>query len=220
MSYTLDGEKSLNVVNSGHVLQLATGTHTLSLTLVVDGKEVGTPVVRTYIIKEKESEKPADIPEFCVVNDGEVCAFFEAPATWSGTICCWAWTDTPSDNFTYSQRKNWPGVDCTLLGTANNGNKVWKWTWDGTKQNNSSAKQPAKIIFSNSGTPQTADLPFENGGYYTKDGLKGNVITAIQDVHRSTFDVQHSTYDLQGRRLNQTPKKGLYIRDGKKVVLK
>ena len=220
VSYTLDGEKSLNIVNSGHVLQLATGTHTLSLTLVVDGKEVGTPVVRTYNIKEKESEKPADIPEFCVVNDGEVCAFFEAPATWSATICCWAWTDTPSDNFTYSQRKNWPGVDCTLLGTANNGNKVWKWTWDGTKQNNSSAKQPAKIIFSNSGTPQTADLPFENGGYYTKDGLKGNVITAIQDVHRSTFDVQHSTYDLQGRRLNQTPKKGLYIRDGKKVVLK
>ncbi len=220
VSYTLDGEESLNIVNSGHVLQLATGTHTLSLTLVVDGKEVGTPVVRTYNIKEKESEKPADIPEFCVVNDDEVCAFFEAPATWSATICCWAWTDTPSDNFTYSQRKNWPGVDCTLLGTANNGNKVWKWTWDGTKQNNSSAKQPAKIIFSNSGSPQTADLPFENGGYYTKDGLKANVITAIQDVHRSSFNENQSTYDLQGRRLNQTPKKGLYIRNGKKVVLR
>ena len=219
VSYTLDGEKSLNVVNSGTTLQLTTGTHTLSLTLVVDGKEVGTPVVRTYIIKEKESEKPADIPEFCVVNDGEVCAFYEAPSTWTSTICCWAWTDTPSDNFTYSQRKNWPGVDCTLLGTANNGNKVWKWTWDGTKQNNSSAKQPAKIIFSNSGSPQTADLTFENGGYYTKDGLKGNVVTAIQDVQRSTYNNQQ-TYDLQGRRLNQTPKKGMYIRNGKKVILR
>ena len=97
---------------------------------------------------------------------------------------------------------------------------MWKWTWDGTKQNNSSAKQPAKIIFSNGGSPQTADLPFENGGYYTKDGLKANVITAIQDVHRSSFNENQSTYDLQGRRLNQTPKKGLYIRNGKKVVLR
>ena len=58
------------------------------------------------------------------------------------------------------------------------------------------------------------------GGYYTKDGLKANVITAIQDVHRSSFNENQSTYDLQGRRLNQTPKKGLYIRNGKKVVLR
>ena len=64
---------------------------------------------------------------------------------------------------------------CTLLGTASNGNKVWNWVWDGSKQNNSSAIQPAFIIFSNNGSPQTADLNYENGGYYTKDGLKGVV---------------------------------------------
>ena len=31
------------------------------------------------------------------------------------------------------------------------------------------------IIFSNNGSPQTDDLVFENGGYYTKDGLKAIV---------------------------------------------
>ena len=223
VSYTLDGEKSLNVVNSGHMLELPVGTHTLQLALVVDGKEVGTPLTRTYIIKEKESEKPADIPEFCVVNDGEVCAFYEAPATWTSTIYCWAWTNTPSDNFTYANR-NWPGVSCQLLGTAQNGNKVWKWTWDGTKQNNSSATQPAFIIFSNNGSPQTADLAFENGGYYTKDGLKGNVVTGINemynDVQCTMYDVQRPVYDLQGRRVMQPTRKGLYIVNGKKVVLR
>jgi hypothetical protein len=31
------------------------------------------------------------------------------------------------------------------------------------------------IIFSNNGSPQTNNLEFKNGGYYTKDGLKGVV---------------------------------------------
>jgi hypothetical protein len=56
------------------------------------------------------------------------------------------------------------------LGQADNGNKVWKWTYTGTL-----STLPAKIIFNNSGSPQTADLQFQNGGYYNKDGLKGVV---------------------------------------------
>lgn len=148
-----------------------------------------------------------------------MCAFFEAPVTWTSTICCWAWSDTPSDNFTWSQRKNWPGVDCTQLGTAPNGKKVWKWTWDGVKQNNSAAMQPAKIIFSNNGSPQTADLPFSNGGYYTKDGLFKVVATGIDnapEVAPATTPV----YDLSGRKMGngQLPK-GIYIQNGKKFVI-
>lgn len=170
ITYTLDGEKSYNAVSSGFILQLPVGTHTLKVSLVINGKESGS-IERTYTIKEKEAEKPVDIPSFCTVAAGETCAFFEAPATWTQTIMCWAWSDSPAENFT-SATGTWPGIDCTLLGTAANGNKVWKWKWDGTKQNNTSAKQPAMIIFSNSGSPQTADLEFKNGGYYTKDGLK------------------------------------------------
>ncbi len=209
VTYILNGEKTFNVVNSGFTVKLPVGTNTLSVALVVGGKEVGTPIERTYVVKEKESEKPADIPTFCQVNDGEMCAFFEAPSTWTNTVKCWAWNN--QENFTGG---SWPGQDCQFLGTANNGNKVWKWTYQGT-----STTKPTGIIFNNNGSPQTDDLAFENGGYYTRDGLKGNVITAdISDVQRSMFNVQRSTYDLQGRKAIPL-KKGLYIRQGKKVLV-
>ena len=174
LSYTLDGEKSLNAVTSGYVIPLPYGKHTLKVSLVVDGKEVGTTAERTYVVKEKEGEKPVEIPSFCTVGEGEICAFFEAPATWAETIMCWAWTNSPSDNFTFANG-NWPGVACNSLGTASSGNQVWKWTWDGTKQNNSAATQPQYIIFNNNGVSQTADMEFVNGGYYTKNGLQGIV---------------------------------------------
>ena len=209
VTYILNGEKTYNAVNSGFTVKLPVGTNTLSVALVVGGKEVGTPIERTYVVKEKESEKPADIPTFCQVNDGEMCAFFEAPSTWTNIVKCWAWNN--QENFTGG---SWPGQDCQFLGTANNGNKVWKWTYQGT-----STMKPTGIIFNNNGSPQTDDLAFENGGYYTRDGLKGNVITAgISDVQRSTFNVQRSTYDLQGRKTIPL-KKGLYIRQGKKLLV-
>ena len=114
-----------------------------------------------------QEEQPAvEIPSFCTVGSGETCAFFEAPATWTATVKCWAWIDDGA-NFTGG---SWPGADCTLLGQAANGNKVWKWTYTGTL-----TSRPAKIIFSNNGSPQTDDLTFQNGGYYTKAGLQGIV---------------------------------------------
>ena len=209
--YTLDGSNptaaSANVAD-GSTVSIPVGTTTLKVAMLI-GSEVKGIVSRDYVVKEKESEKPVDIPTFCQVNDGEMCAFFEAPSTWTSTIKCWAWNNQA--NFTGG---SWPGQECQLLGTASNGNKVWKWTYSGTL-----TTQPTGIIFNNNGSPQTDDLAFENGGYYTRDGLKGNVITAgISDVQRSTFNVQRSTYDLQGRKTIPL-KKGLYIRQGKKVLV-
>ena len=43
--------------------------------------------------------------------------------------------------------------------------------------------------------------------------------TGIEDVQRSTFNIQHSIYNLQGIRLNSL-QKGLNIVNGKKVVIK
>ena len=44
--------------------------------------------------------------------------------------------------------------------------------------------------------------------------------SGIEDVQRSTFNVQRSTlYDLKGNKVNH-PTKGLYIQNGKKVVIK
>ena len=105
-----------------------------------------------------------DGAEWAWVPQGETCAFYEAQPSWNETVMCWAW-DT--QNYTGG---NWPGQACQKLGTASNGNTVWKWTYTGTLKT-----QPTQIIFSNNGAPQTPDLPFQNGGYYNFYGLKGVV---------------------------------------------
>ena len=193
----------------------------LKVGLLVNGAVSGI-ITRSFAYQETAPTPEVVIPDFCTVADGEVCTFFEAPSFWENTICCWAWCDSPSENFTYSQRKDWPGVDCELLGTAPNGNKVWKWTWDGTKQNNTSATQPAKIIFNNMGQPQTENLDFTQAGYYNEDGLQGVVTaTAILAPRSQESGVRSQEwYDLQGRRMNYPTRKGVYIHNGKKTVIK
>ena len=191
----------------------------LSVQLVVDDVVV-SQIIRDYYYREPEKEPEVKIPDFCTIGEGEVCAFFEAPASWSNTIHCWAWTDSPSDNFTGG---TWPGVACQEIGTAENGNTVWKWTWDGKKQNNSSATKPAMIIFNNNTSPQTADLVFEQGGYYVKDGLFG-IVTAtgiLSPLTSHLSPLNDAWYDLQGRRLSGKPTtKGVYIHNGKKMIVR
>jgi hypothetical protein len=95
---------------------------------------------------------------------------------------------------------------------------VWKWTWDGTKQNNSSAKQPAKIIFSNNGSPQTDDLVFTNGGYYTKDGCQ-SVVSGINEIvmDNSLAPTSNRYYNLNGQQVVPN-RPGIYIHNGKKYI--
>ena len=162
----------------------------------------------------KEDEKPQDgvyagIPSFCTVNDGEICAFFEAPTTWGSQIFTWAWMNG-GDGKDYVGTA-WPGVAASYLGTADNGNKVFKWV-------SAKTTAPDKIIFSGGGN-QTADLPFVNGGYYNKDGKK-DVVTGIETITIDKLPTANAQwYDLRGRRLNGHPAtKGIYIVNGKKVV--
>ena len=163
----------------------------------------------------KEDEKPQDgvyngVPSFCTVNEGEICAFFEAPMTWGSQIFTWAWM-TGGDGKDYVGT-NWPGVAATLIGTADNGNKVFKWV-------STKTTAPNYIIFSGGGN-KTADMPFTNAGYYTKDGRQDVVTTGIQEVRWQMSDGGSDVwYDLSGRRFNGQPtKKGLYIVNGRKVI--
>ena len=161
----------------------------------------------------QEDEQPQDgefngVPSFCTVGDGEICAFFEAPITWGSQIYTWAWMKG-GDGKDYLGT-GWPGVAATLLGTADNGNKVFKWT-------SANTTAPDNIIFSGGGS-QTADMVFENGGYYNKDGLKTNVITGIRTISPNHGDATN-IYSLDGRLVRQ-PKPGIYIRNNKKVVIR
>ena len=189
-------------------------------------KDVDQTAMKAIKDKDATEEKIVEIPSFCTVNAGEICAFFEAPKSWTNTVYTWAWTDDPSDNFTGG---SWPGVACQKLDTAPNGNTVWKWTWNGKKQKGSSAKQPDFIIFSNNGKPQTVNLYFGNGGYYNEDGYQGTVITTgIRDVKRDQ-ETDMKVYTLDGRLLRTAKNgsdalnglnKGVYIVNGKKVIVR
>jgi alpha-amylase len=167
----------------------------------------------------KQDEQPQDgvyngVPSFCTINEGEICAFFEAPTTWGSQIFTWAWMNG-GDGKDYVGT-NWPGVAATLIGTADNGNKVFKWV-------SAKTTAPDNIIFSGGGN-KTADLSFTNTGYYTKDGCQDVVTTDIQEVRWQMSDGRSEMYDLQGRRISRQsssvkPQKGLYIINGKKVVI-
>lgn len=121
----------------------------------------------TDVDADPEDDSPVEIPAFCTMTQGETCAFFQAPSTW-GNIKCWRW----DRQYNYTTN-SWPGVDCALVGTTTKGAKVWKWTMDVAQRKNQSSTNEG-IIF-NDGSNQTADLPFQNGGYYTIDGLVATV---------------------------------------------
>ena len=154
------GSKAADYTPEGAWKKVISGYHYIYYVQGIEPSAITLPVL------PQEEQQTVEVPSFCTVTAGETCAFFEAPTSWTADIMCWAWIDN-GDNFTGG---TWPGAPCTLLGTAQNGKKVYKWTYSG-----SLTTKPAKIIFSNNGTPQTDDLSFQNGGYYTKDGLQAVV---------------------------------------------
>ena len=161
----------------------------------------------------KEDEKPQDgvysgVPSFCTVSEGEICAFFEAPTTWGSQIFTWAWMNG-GDGKDYVGA-SWPGVGATYIGTADNGNKVFKWTAAKTTA-------PNMIIFSGGGN-QTKDFTFTNGGYYTKDGCQ-TVVTGIQDVHNDYSPANNRYYNLNGQQVEPN-RPSIYIHNGRKFVIK
>ena len=222
--YTLDGTEP----SATNGTQTASGSSiriegeknvTLKVGLLI-GSAVSGIITRTFTYKSEE-QLPAAV---CTVNEGEVCAFFEVPNSWTKKIYCWAWHKSPDENFT-SANGGWPGVACTLLGVAENGNKVWKWTWDGTKESNTSLTQPGMIIFSNHGSPQTADLKFQNGGYYNEKGLVKTIPpTSIQAINFAN-EPADKVYTLDGRQVRTNGRadslpKGIYIIGKRKVVVR
>lgn len=161
----------------------------------------------------------AGVPSFCTVNDGEICAFFEAPVTWGAISYVWAWMDK-HDGKEYLG-VDWPGINATLLGKAANGNKVFKWV-------STQTTPPDNIIFSGA-EGQTKDLSFVNGGYYSKNGLESTVSTGIHTIKADSQGLVR-IYSIDGHLLREMPagvstaealsqlKHGIYIINGRKVV--
>lgn len=219
--------------NKGNVMLLL-GSPTYDTTgyqLACEGLEFKYYVSNGLDISEVNSIKREDtghvIPSFCTVNDGEVCAFFEQPASsnWKGDITCWAWDK--SGNYTGGK---WPGSKCKKVGTTSDGKDVWKWTWnrnyvkDESASESTTASLPTGIIFTNkkagsdSGA-QTLNMAFNNGNYYGDNVTYGNA-TGISNI-KANAQGGDSWYTMSGTRMASKPtQKGVYIHQGKKVVVK
>lgn len=93
----------------------------------------------------------------CATYMENTFAYFEAPADWNN-IYTYVWNDSEKP------AGEWPGTKISQVGTAPNGNKVYRWS-------HTSSSPTQKIVFHNNTGGQTANLDFVNGGYYNVKGL-------------------------------------------------
>ena len=206
------GTKAAGYKPDGDWKKAISGYHYVYYVSDIDPATIKYPEINT---EEEEDGKYAGVPAFCTMEEGERCSFFEAPVSWGSQIFVWAWMNGGKGEDYLGT--NWPGVTATKLGTADNGNSVWKWKVSG-------AVNPDYIIFSGGGV-QTENLKFTNGGYYFgNEGLKATVTpTAIRNIDVTDQNTEYAVFDLQGRKVGTTKsplKSGIYIVNGKKFVIK
>ena len=206
------GTKAAGYTPDGDWKKAISGYHYVYYVSGIDPANIKYPEINT---EEEEDGKYAGVPAFCTMEEGERCSFFEAPVSWGSQIFVWAWMNGGKGEDYLGT--SWPGVTATKLGTADNGNSVWKWKVSG-------AVNPDFIIFSGGGV-QTENLKFTNGGYYFgNEGLKATVTpTAIRNIDVTDPNTEYAVFDLQGRKVGTTKsplKSGIYIVNGKKFVIK
>ena len=207
--YTTDGTaptaKSKQVA-SGDEITISSDC-VLKVGLLVGGSVKGV-ITRNYTIQHVE-----EVPDaFETPAPGYTYnAYFVAPATWKNEVKCWAWTKT--DNYTGG---TWPGVKCYKIG-KNGKQYIYQWCYYGTL-----TTPPTYIIFNNNGSAQTDDLTFVNGAYYD---IKGKT-TSISTPQTVKPAVSSNIYSLDGRIVRRNASsleglsKGIYVYQGKKVVVK
>ena len=153
-------------------------------------------------------EKP--IPECAAPIEGHLYVYFRT----SGNIkvpSVWVWN---ADEKKYTTDTDWPGDEMELVGTDADGNKVYLWDIGAINAND----MPTKIIFSNGGDYQTANLDFVNGGYYTVNGLQGTA-TGINAIKAVKQEESCKIFNLQGQRVDDSYR-GIVIQNGKKFMMK
>ena len=207
--YTTDGTaptaKSKQVA-SGDEITISSDC-VLKVGLLVGGSVKGI-ITRNYTIQHVEEGSDA----FEIPTPGYTYnAYFVAPATWKNEVKCWAWTKTA--NYTGG---TWPGVKCYKIG-KNGKQYIYQWCYYGTL-----TTPPASIIFNNNGSAQTDDFTFVNGAYYD---IKGKT-TGISTPQTVKPAVSSNIYSLDGRIVRRNASsldglsKGIYVYQGKKVVVK
>ncbi|MGI6232594.1 MAG: starch-binding protein [Prevotella sp.] len=182
-----------------------------------------SPLTTSTVITAVESSEATYTPT--LDSSDEISVFFETSQTTAPYV--WVWG---TDNVNYNENGSWPGDEMTLMGTAANGNSIYKWTYTG-----SLTDLPTGIIFCKdaSGTKfNSSDGTFVNHGYYTEDSplttstiitatstdsAKYSTTTGLSVIETTTTDID-VWYTLQGQRISEPTGHGIFIHNGKKVM--
>ena len=151
------------------------------------------------------------------------------PTGWtSGSVNFWVWSDTDGSNL--CTKKTWPGDKITQTKSIDGINWFYQ-TYNVTKANH-----PINIVLSSgSGTPQTVDFEdIETDRYLEvsadKSGSK-NIIkdvteqhtTGITEINSEADNANSKVYSISGQMEGygtQNLKPGLYIKGGKKIIVR
>ena len=187
-----------------------------------DNWSTGTNETETYAQSLPAVETPEEgtvtpveedpIPS-CATAVGEGLYFYFENGSF-GSPYAWVYSNTK----TFGEH-GWPGealVD--VVGTAPNGNLIYRWTYPNT------GNVPSSIIFSNNGQNQvpstsSAPFPFVNGGYYTTDGLQGMAhdnIKSLADAIKSDANLNKDfiiSNDIVAVYVDQKGQKRLFAKD-------
>ena len=140
----------------------------------------------------------------------------------------WVWSNTDGSNL--CSNKNWPGDKVTQTKTVDGPERFYR-TYSVTKANH-----PINIVLSSgSGTPQTVDFEdIETDRYLEvsadKSGSKniikdvtGQHTTGITEINSEADNANSKVYSISGQMEGygtQNLKPGLYIKDGKKIIVR
>ena len=209
--YTTDGTTPTTespTVQSGETLHL-TESCVLTLGLVIGGEIIET-VSRTY-------EVIPFIPHTATIY----CRpFATLVSTWP-TMNFYLWTGGSTE-----LNGSWPGKQITET------EEIGDQTWYKQTVNITSARKSVNVVFSTgNGSPQTVDVTGisedaffvikntkDAGGKYEVSDVT-NRYTAIDDIEATPLSPA-TTYDLSGRLIKHANRPGLYIRGGRKVIVK
>lgn len=209
--YSTDGNNptaSSKQVASGAKINISTTT-TLKVGLLVNGQVTGI-VTREYVIKPFVAH---------------TATIYLKDPKWTTPVYFWCW-DNDGKNYTGGK---WPGEAQTQTKTIN-GEK-----WYYKTVNVSKSGQAYNIIFNQGNEkPQSNDLgPITEDTYYEITGVNGTTGTciAVADVTSTMTGIADITvdkpstgdnayYTLSGVRVAKPTQPGIYIHNGRKVVVK
>ncbi len=181
------------------------------------------------IVKRIEAESVEEPEAPFEDRDVTIYVSTKLPAGWSsGSVNYWVWSYTDGSNL--CNNKNWPGDKVTQTKTVD-GTEWFYRTYSVTKANH-----PINIVLSSgSGTPQTVDLEdIETDRYLEvsadKSGSKniikdvtGQHTTGITEINSEADNTNSKVYSISGQMEGygtQNLKPGLYIKGGKKIIVR